>query len=155
MVLPIPHPCTSATAYFVILSSIERGSRINVGRVTRLRSAPGRNWLIMWESTVGSCPLVFCPRYSGTRNTAATTAATAVASAVNFVAYHFPGRRRRPSHRRPSCRVVLLRSKACCPHLHVTDVLVSCLPSSEVGVASHSFRRHDLLEIEPFLWVRP
>lgn len=38
-------------AHFVILSSIDRGSRMNVGRVTRLRSAPGRNREMMCEST--------------------------------------------------------------------------------------------------------
>jgi len=37
--------------YFVIRSSIDRGSRKKVGSVTLLRSAPGRNWEIMWEST--------------------------------------------------------------------------------------------------------
>lgn len=31
------------TAYFVILSSILRGSRMKVGKTTRLRSAPGRS----------------------------------------------------------------------------------------------------------------
>lgn len=37
--------------HFVILSSMLRGSRIKVGRTTRLRSAPGRSWEIMWERT--------------------------------------------------------------------------------------------------------
>lgn len=32
---------------FVILSSIDRGSRMKVGRVIRLRSAPGRNCAMM------------------------------------------------------------------------------------------------------------
>lgn len=37
--------------HFVILSSMLRGSRINVGRTTRLRSAPGRSWEMIWERT--------------------------------------------------------------------------------------------------------
>jgi hypothetical protein len=40
---------------FVILSSIDLGSRINVGRVTRERSAPGRSCDMMWERTVRCC----------------------------------------------------------------------------------------------------
>lgn len=36
---------------FVIRSSMERGSRIKVGNVTLLRSAPGRSWAMMCEST--------------------------------------------------------------------------------------------------------
>lgn len=35
----------------MILSSMLRGSRINVGRTTRLRSAPGRSWEMIWERT--------------------------------------------------------------------------------------------------------
>lgn len=35
----------------VILSSMDRGSRMKVGRTTRLKSAPGRNWEMMCEST--------------------------------------------------------------------------------------------------------
>jgi len=38
--------------YFVILSSIDLGSNINVGSVTRLRSAPGRSCDMMCMSTV-------------------------------------------------------------------------------------------------------
>lgn len=38
-------------AYFVIRSSIDRGSRINVGRVTLLKSAPGRSWDMMCDKT--------------------------------------------------------------------------------------------------------
>lgn len=37
---------------FVILSSIDLGSKMKVGRVTRLRSAPGRNWDMIWDRTV-------------------------------------------------------------------------------------------------------
>jgi hypothetical protein len=37
--------------HFVMRSSILRGSRIKVGRTTRLRSAPGRSWEIIWERT--------------------------------------------------------------------------------------------------------
>lgn len=40
-------------AYFVILSSILRGSRMKVGSTTLLRSAPGRRFAIMCESTAG------------------------------------------------------------------------------------------------------
>lgn len=36
---------------FVILSSMLRGSRMKVGRTTRLRSAPGRSCEMMWERT--------------------------------------------------------------------------------------------------------
>jgi hypothetical protein len=39
---------------FVIRSSIDLGSSMNVGSVTLLRSAPGRSCDIMWESTVGT-----------------------------------------------------------------------------------------------------
>lgn len=38
--------------YFVILSNILRGSRMNVGRTTRLRSAPGRNCEMIWDRTI-------------------------------------------------------------------------------------------------------
>ena len=38
-------------SYFVMRSSIDRGSRIKVGSVTRLRSAPGRSCDMIWEST--------------------------------------------------------------------------------------------------------
>lgn len=31
-------------------SSIDRGSRMKVGSVTRLKSAPGRSWDMIWES---------------------------------------------------------------------------------------------------------
>lgn len=37
--------------HLVIRSSIDRGSRINVGSVIRLRSAPGRSCEMMWVST--------------------------------------------------------------------------------------------------------
>jgi hypothetical protein len=37
--------------HFVILSSMLRGSNMKVGRTTRLRSAPGRSWDMMWERT--------------------------------------------------------------------------------------------------------
>jgi hypothetical protein len=39
-------------AYFVILSNIDRSSRMKVGRVILDRSAPGRSWAMMCESTV-------------------------------------------------------------------------------------------------------
>lgn len=38
-------------SHFVILSSMLLGSRIKVGKTTRLRSAPGRSWEMMWERT--------------------------------------------------------------------------------------------------------
>lgn len=41
----------SSKTYFVILSSMLRGSRINVGKTTRLRSAPGRNCEMMCVRT--------------------------------------------------------------------------------------------------------
>ena len=39
-------------SHFVILSSMLRGSRIKVGKTTRLRSAPGLSWEMMWERTI-------------------------------------------------------------------------------------------------------
>lgn len=39
------------SSYFVILSNIDLGSKMKVGRTTLLRSAPGRNCEIMCEST--------------------------------------------------------------------------------------------------------
>lgn len=36
---------------FVILSSMDRGSRMKVGNATRLRSAPGRSWEMICERT--------------------------------------------------------------------------------------------------------
>lgn len=42
----------ASAAYFVILSSIDLGSRMNVGSTTLLRSAPGRSCEIMCERTV-------------------------------------------------------------------------------------------------------
>ena len=41
----------AAKSYFVILSSMDLGSSKNVGKVTLLKSAPGRNWEMMWDST--------------------------------------------------------------------------------------------------------
>jgi len=40
--------------YFVIRSNIDLGSSMKVGSVTLLRSAPGRNCEMMWESTTGT-----------------------------------------------------------------------------------------------------
>ena len=48
----LPSAAFVAWAHFVILSSIDLSSRMNVGRVTRERSAPGRNCEMMCESTV-------------------------------------------------------------------------------------------------------
>ena len=45
------HGMEALSTYFVILSSILRGSRMNVGRTTRLRSAPGRSWEMMCMRT--------------------------------------------------------------------------------------------------------
>lgn len=42
---------TEMASYLVIRSSILRGSRMKVGRTTRLRSAPGRSWEMMCMST--------------------------------------------------------------------------------------------------------
>ena len=55
-----PSSLEAERPYFVILSSMDLGSRMKVGRVTLLRSAPGRNWEMMWDSTVGevSFPLL-------------------------------------------------------------------------------------------------
>ena len=46
---------TAAHTYFVMRSSIDRGSRMKVGRTTRLKSAPGRSWEMICESTTKSC----------------------------------------------------------------------------------------------------
>lgn len=46
-----PTRCDCGRAHFVILSSMLRGSRMKVGSTTRLRSAPGRSWEMMWPST--------------------------------------------------------------------------------------------------------
>lgn len=40
---------------FVILSSMLLGSRMKVGRVTLLRSAPGRSWEMMCVRTAQTC----------------------------------------------------------------------------------------------------
>jgi hypothetical protein len=37
--------------HFVILSSIDLGSKMNVGNVTRERSAPGRSWDMICKRT--------------------------------------------------------------------------------------------------------
>ena len=51
-------------SYFVMRSSIDRGSRMKVGSVTRLRSAPGRSCDIMCESTaIQSCVSNLMPSY--------------------------------------------------------------------------------------------
>jgi hypothetical protein len=42
--------CVESATHFVMRSSIDRGSRIKVGSVTRLKSAPGRSCDMMWES---------------------------------------------------------------------------------------------------------
>lgn len=42
---------TTIATYLVIRSNIDRGSRMKVGNTTRLRSAPGRSWLIMCDRT--------------------------------------------------------------------------------------------------------
>lgn len=46
------------SSYLVIRSSMDRGSRMNVGRTTRLKSAPGRSWEMMCDRT-GSCQWSF------------------------------------------------------------------------------------------------
>ena len=47
-----PKRFASTQTHFVMRSSIDRGSRMKVGRVTRLKSAPGRSWDIICMSTV-------------------------------------------------------------------------------------------------------
>lgn len=39
------------STHFVILSNMDRGSRMNVGSVTLLRSAPGLSCEMIWDST--------------------------------------------------------------------------------------------------------
>jgi hypothetical protein len=53
----------------VILSSILLGSRMKVGSTTRLKSAPGRSWLMICDSTVqristrSLCLRALCPHH--------------------------------------------------------------------------------------------
>lgn len=49
-------------AYFVIRSSIDFGSRMNVGRVTLFRSAPGRNCDMICESTARPRAFQYSPQ---------------------------------------------------------------------------------------------
>lgn len=81
---------------FVILSSIDRGSRMKVGSVTLLRSAPGRSWLMMCDRTVSS-HLAVCLVRGGLGS-----------------AYHCPGPGRRQSHRRRWCPGGHPRRTICC-----------------------------------------
>ncbi len=53
----LPQPTTPliffpGTAYFVILSNMLLGSKMNVGNTTRLKSAPGLSWEMICERTV-------------------------------------------------------------------------------------------------------
>jgi hypothetical protein len=47
----LPMSSFDGATHFVMRSSMDRGSRMKVGSVTRLRSAPGRSCEMMWEST--------------------------------------------------------------------------------------------------------
>ena len=50
---------------FVILSNMDLGSRMKVGRVMRLRSAPGRSCDIMWvRTTVSQVSVLFAAMHS-------------------------------------------------------------------------------------------
>ena len=49
--------CFDQAIHFVILSSMDLGSKIKVGRVTLLRSAPGRSCDMICESTLSAIPL--------------------------------------------------------------------------------------------------
>lgn len=51
-------------AYLVILSSMDLGSNMKVGRVTLLRSAPGLNCDIMCDSTAAAERVSLFPRHS-------------------------------------------------------------------------------------------
>lgn len=66
--------------YLVIRSSMDRGSRIKVGRTTRLRSAPGRNCEMMCERTTIRSLVGF----------------VLVIAAFGGVSHHFPDRAQRP-----------------------------------------------------------
>lgn len=60
--LPSNHyVCAFIIAYFVILSSMLFGSRMKVGSVIRLRSAPGRNCEIIDINTIPSTTVSTCP----------------------------------------------------------------------------------------------
>lgn len=96
---------------------MERGSRMKVGRVTRLRSAPGRSWLIMCDSTAGSLLSVI------------TCSACCIGHHRAYcITYHFPGRRRRQFRHRRSCLHLACRCRqiAGCLSLSWTDALASC-----------------------------
>lgn len=49
--ISLRNPTRRWRSHFVILSSMDLGSKKKVGRVTLLRSAPGRNWEMMCERT--------------------------------------------------------------------------------------------------------
>src|SRR5690242_2357465 len=48
-------PARLEASHLVMRSNMDRGSRMKVGRVTRLRSAPGRSCDMMCESTATLC----------------------------------------------------------------------------------------------------
>lgn len=49
----------------MIRSSILRGSRMNVGSTTLLRSAPGLSWDMMWDRTASTSVPLFLPMPMG------------------------------------------------------------------------------------------
>ena len=51
---PAPLKCMPLGTYFVIRSSIDRGSRMKVGSVTLLKSAPGRSCEMICDKTTES-----------------------------------------------------------------------------------------------------
>jgi hypothetical protein len=49
----LPIPQRERASYFVILSNMDLGSSIKVGKTTLLKSAPGRSCDMIWDSTSG------------------------------------------------------------------------------------------------------
>lgn len=83
------------STHFVMRSSMLRGSRMKVGSTTRLRSAPGRSWEMMWVRTKGS------PRSSALMPSSYGHGNGEKKHSAKFMAHHFPDQARRP-RRRPA-----------------------------------------------------
>lgn len=82
-------------ADLVILSSMLRGSRMKVGRVTRLKSAPGRSWEMMCVRTAFKHQhgdLSRPSRGDGRQNAVEAKYWMRFAARVGGRAYHCPGR---------------------------------------------------------------
>lgn len=103
--------------YLVILSSMLRGSRIKVGNTTRLRSAPGLNCEMIWESTTW------------------LESAFRLSRGFIYYSYHCLGQARQLSRlpRHPTC---IRPQKTCCLLSHSPLAIVH--PSSQYSVGKTS-----------------